>query len=688
MWQPKMELVVFFCSSEYDLDILADEMNHQFPGVQVVGCTTAGEIGASGYVDHSLTGASFPAGSCTAVAGFLDSLHDFQLASGQSFAGPLLRQLEERGPDNDDGNTFAFLLIDGLSTREEAVTRTLQNALGKIPLVGGSAGDDLKFTRTCVFHGGAFHSDAAVLILVHTIFPFRIFRTQHFISDMERLVVTSADTVHRVVKEINGLPAAQEYARIIGAPVSDLTPASFAASPVVVLIDGTNYVRSIQKVNPDGSLTFYCAIDEGLVFRVAHGENLVSNLEGTLDAVRRDIGPPQVVLACDCILRDVETTQRGLKETVTDLFLRNHAVGFSTYGEQFCGVHVNQTLTGIAIGEPRHRDDADGPRQSMGQEEVLLPDKQLNGSHRPSYVTGHADLEGEPVLRKEIERLNKIIDALMGRAERAMGAQGTDFGMFQTAILLEGQIRARTRELEAAKQEIERINRDLQHANQELEAFSYSVAHDLRAPLRAIDSFSRMMEEDYGANLDPEGKKRLGRIREGARRMGQIIDDLLRLSRCSRADLHHEDVNLAALARQVIAELRQEQPERQVEFVAPETLPARGDARLLTVVLENLLGNAWKYSRRQQPAHVEFGWDGEQSAYYVRDDGAGFDMASAGKLFHVCQRLHSASEFEGTGIGLAIVQRIIERHGGRVWGEAKVNEGATFHFTLPDRGSP
>jgi len=346
------ELVLFFCSSEYDLAVLGDELNRRFAGVPLVGCTTAGEIGPAGYRQRSLSGASFPAGACTAVTGCLEHLQGFEIAAGERFAQGVLRALEARAPAADARNSFAFLLVDGLSTREEPVARTLQHALGTITLVGGSAGDDLKFARTHVFYEGAFHTDSAVLILVSTTYPFKVFKSQHFVCDEERLVVTEADAAHRIVKEINGLPAAEEYARLIGARVDELDPAHFAASPVVVLIDGTDYVRSIQKANPDGSLTFYCAIDEGLVFRVAHGEDLVGNLERTLDALQGEVGPPQAVFVCDCILRNLEISQRGLKERVADILRAHRVVGFSTYGEQYRGVHVNQTITGIAIGEP------------------------------------------------------------------------------------------------------------------------------------------------------------------------------------------------------------------------------------------------------------------------------------------------------------------------------------------------
>lgn len=346
--QPDMSMVVFFCSSDYDLAALADELNTLFGSVPVIGCTTAGEIGTAGYRAQSLSGVSFGAGAGATVAGCLPDLEHFDMARGQGFVRDLLHRLDQQAVKG--ARAFALLLIDGLSVREEPVVQTLQAALGSIHLCGGSAGDDLKFVRTQVFHDGAFRDNSAVLLLVSTPLPIRIFKTQHFVSENERLVVTEADAENRIVKEINGLPAAEEYARVLGVSVEDLTPDHFAATPVVVVLDGTDYVRSIQKANPDGTLTFFCAIEDGIVLRVARGIDIYANLEQAFANLRDEIGPPVLTLGCDCILRNLEITQKNLKDKVGDLFQRNNTVGFSTYGEQFGGVHVNQTFTGIAIG--------------------------------------------------------------------------------------------------------------------------------------------------------------------------------------------------------------------------------------------------------------------------------------------------------------------------------------------------
>jgi hypothetical protein len=245
-------------------------------------------------------------------------------------------------------------------------------------------------------------------------------------------------------------------------------------------------------------------------------------------------------------------------------------------------------------------------------------------------------------------------------------------------VALQTRVQERTAELEAA-------NRELEDANRELEAFSYSVSHDLRTPLRHIDGFSRMLRDDFAPQIPPEGQRLLQRVCEGATRLGMLIDDLLSFSRLSRQPLVKRSVSLAALVAEVIDELEKEREGREVEIRLGALPDCEGDASLLKQVFVNLLSNAQKFTRGRAPAVIEIGCEGKDGEVTctVRDNGAGFDMAHAGKLFGVFHRLHRADQFEGTGVGLSIVQRIVQRHGGRIWVEAEVDRGAAFHFTLP-----
>lgn len=265
-----------------------------------------------------------------------------------------------------------------------------------------------------------------------------------------------------------------------------------------------------------------------------------------------------------------------------------------------------------------------------------------------------------------------------------------------TTIIAEGDLSARVEvgsrdEIGMLAAAFNRMTEDLQRrdielaaVNEELEAFNYSVSHDLRAPLRTIDGFSQALLEDYEDKLDDEGKDYLGRTRAASQRMGRLIDDLLNLSRVTRREMRFKEVDLSAIARQVVVELEEGESGRDVTFEITEGAVTMGDPNLLRTVLDNLIGNAWKFTGNHPTAKIEFGIteDGGRPAYFVRDDGAGFDMEYADNLFGAFQRLHGMTEFPGTGIGLATVQRIIHRHGGRVWAEGKVEQGATFYFTL------
>jgi light-regulated signal transduction histidine kinase (bacteriophytochrome) len=241
------------------------------------------------------------------------------------------------------------------------------------------------------------------------------------------------------------------------------------------------------------------------------------------------------------------------------------------------------------------------------------------------------------------------------------------------------------------EEDVQKLNEDLKQraaqleaANKELEAFSYSVSHDLRAPLRSIDGFSHVVLEDYGDQLPAEARGYLERVRAAAQRMAVLIDDLLNLSRVTRTAVQPKFINLSKMAEEIVHGLREAQPDREVDFSLTPDLMVEADPHLMHIVLENLLSNAWKFTSKQEQPAIEFGQKDhvKERTFYVRDNGVGFDMAYADKLFGVFQRLHSVSEFPGTGVGLATVQRIISIHGGRIWADSAEGKGTTFYFTL------
>ncbi|HZP21510.1 MAG TPA: ATP-binding protein [Bauldia sp.] len=267
-------------------------------------------------------------------------------------------------------------------------------------------------------------------------------------------------------------------------------------------------------------------------------------------------------------------------------------------------------------------------------------------------------------------------------------AAGAIFLMLAILSAVFGRLWTQRKRNEAAvaglNRDLAERNDELSRVNKELESFSYSVSHDLRAPLRAIDGFSQALVEDAGDKLDADAKGHLDRIRKGAQRMGDLIDDLLKLARVTRTEVAIDKVDLSAMATEIVCGLRDAAPERQAEVAIAAGLVAESDPRLMRVALENLIGNAWKFTARREPAKIEFGHSNTEAGetFFVRDNGAGFEMQYAGKLFNPFQRLHDSTIYPGTGIGLATVQRIIRKHGGKVWADAEPEKGATFYFTL------
>jgi hypothetical protein len=347
-------IIVFF-SSEHDLDILTAGLTAAFPDTPVSGCSTAGEMGPLGMMQGGMVLIAFPEDGFRVLSEVIAGVDEAGVARASEIARRLKTQIILGSNKSARENVFALILIDGLSNKEEALIAAVHWSLDDIELIGGSAGDGLAFQRTALIHRNVPVRGGAILFVIESQTPFAVFKTQNFEPTPIKLVVTAADTENRIVHELNAEPAAREYAAAIGLQPNDLGPFSFASYPLVVKVGGDYYCRSIRNMNPDGSLSFFCAIDEGLVFTVARPRDMIRSTQDTLERLDAQLGGTDLVIGFDCILRRLDSESRQVRHKVDELYQRFGVAGFHTYGEQFNGMHLNQTLTGIAFGKPGSR---------------------------------------------------------------------------------------------------------------------------------------------------------------------------------------------------------------------------------------------------------------------------------------------------------------------------------------------
>ena len=344
--------VILFISSDADKETVARAAAARFAPAPVIGCTTAGEISANGYASGEVVALALPEAQFSAYVTVID---DLGALTPRALAADLMSARAEQAQEQPDWPyEFAFLMVDGLSLKEDELVAGLSAALGPTPLFGGSAGDGMNFGETFILAGGRLLSNAAVIALVRTVCRVETFRIDHLKPTTQKMVVTGADPARRIVTEINAEPAAREYARVLGKDPEQLSPFIFAAHPVLVRIGGEHFVRAIQQVAPNGDLIFFSAIDEGLVLTLAEPDDIAPHLDARLNGLSSQ-GRPDAIIACDCILRRVEAEQKQEVRQVSDVLSRHRVVGFNTYGEQSGGAHVNQTMTGIAVYPPACR---------------------------------------------------------------------------------------------------------------------------------------------------------------------------------------------------------------------------------------------------------------------------------------------------------------------------------------------
>ena len=342
--------IFFFCSADYRLDLLSEALKELFGDTRLVGCTSAGEITPLGLRKNSIAAVSLPRSHFAVETMLIEDLSTFTEQEAQILVSDMVQRLRKHALAPIFGHSFAMSLLDGMSIREELVLNALSTGLQEIPLVGGSAGDNLHFVDTQIYYDGDFRTRSAILAIINTTCPFRVFSFHHLLPQQEKLVVTSASPYERVVHEFNAEPAALEYCRINGLSIDELTPETFALHPLAVQLSDELYVRSVQKVNDDLSLTFFCAIDVGVVLtRMASG-GILSQTKAVLESAQAQLGPPQVIIGYDCIHRRCEMDSLHIVDDMSRLYAEYQLIGFNTYGEQREGMHVNHTLTGVAIG--------------------------------------------------------------------------------------------------------------------------------------------------------------------------------------------------------------------------------------------------------------------------------------------------------------------------------------------------
>jgi len=340
--------ILAFVPDRLPLDAMATALGDCLAGVPVFGCTSAGQITPDGYEADALLLLAFPRAHFRCATRLIEPLTPLPIEQVSADA----RRLSAQFPQSAHWNRLALIFADGLSKREDLLVAALAAGLDDLPVFGGSAGDGLNFQRTAVLHAGRFQSDAALLVLIETDLDFVGIGFDHFVPTENIMVVTDAVPEERLVRELNGAPAAEEYARLVGCPVGNLSPEVFAEHPVLVRNGGLYHVRAIQKVARDGALAFLSAIDDGLLLTLGRSEDILGTLASELDLVDGKRRSPDFILGFDCVLRKLEIGQKQLTRPASDILRKRRVLGFNTYGEQHCGVHVNQTFVGVAFFEP------------------------------------------------------------------------------------------------------------------------------------------------------------------------------------------------------------------------------------------------------------------------------------------------------------------------------------------------
>lgn len=664
---PSPGLVLAFASRRFDHREMEAALAESFGGVPVIGCVSDGEISSDGYIKGALTGLAIADRACTVASVVLPGVARLNQTDIRAAAEGLVEDLESRGIVPAPHTTFGLLLISGEHRMEEQVAGAVNAVLGGLQVFGGSAPSGRGRTSPgAVIHGGRFHSDAAVIALVHTTLPFKVFSAQHFVGTGEQVIVTGADPDNRIVTELNGECAALEYARLLGRDVDELRSLDSMLPPLMVRIGGAWYARSIERIMPDNSLHLACAIDEGVPLSVGRNAGMLDNLRHALRDVHATIGPPSAILGFDCIMRRIEVQSSGLQADMARVFADNNVVGCSMFGEQFNGMHLNHTFTGVAFSE-------------------MSPSA---GEQPPQPAEG--DWSEVERLESENAKLRKTVRVLLQRLERSMNMPSDTFSLFQNNVLLETTIKRRTEELAelnrqlnselVARREIEAAlmvaKQEAEEASRSKTTFLAAISHDLQQPLNAARLLLGALAQE---RLSTPGKGVLGRIEGALEAAEEMLADFLDVARLEAGGItpRMTDVDLGPLLTQLEAEYGPQAKRRGLRLrVQRRPAAAHTDSHLLQRILRNLLANAIRYTER---GGILIGCRqrGEMLRIEVWDTGIGIPTARLDDVFKPFQRLGATGE-AGSGLGLTIAQNMAEMLGHRLSVRSVEGKGTVF----------
>ncbi len=670
---PSAGLTVVFCSSRYDRHALELALQETFAGAPLVGCTTAGEISPHGYTMGGLAGISIAREACISVSRLIPAVSSFDAGDGRDVSHALFEDLRRQGVEPSHHTTFGMLMIDGSRLVEERVISSLSASLSPLSLFGGSASNCTFNGETLVFHDGRFYGDAAILTLIHTHLPFKVFSSQQFVGSNDQLIVTGADPERRIVTELNGEPAAFEYARRLGWNISQLRSDGALLPPLVVRVGGSWHTRSVRGLTADGGLELACAIDEGVPLSVGHNTGMLENLRSLFEDIQGAVGHPHAVLGFDCIMRRIEADTVNIKPELRDLFAQYHVVGCSTFGEQFNGLHCNHTFTGVAFGF--------GSAETKGRGMPPAPQETELGK-----------------LEKENAKLRKTVRVLLQRVERSMNAQGDSFSLFQNNVLLEATVRRRTEELAELNRQLtqELIARreteaalvaakaEAESANASKSDFMAAISHDLQQPLNAARLLLGALLEE---SLSGPGRAILDRIEGALEAAEEMLADSLEVAMLEAGGLTPRltQFPIASLLAQVEAEYA---PQARRVGLQLKVLPCSAlvwtDRSLLQRVVRNLLANAIRYTPEGRIL-VGCRRRGEELLVGVYDTGVGIPEDKKMEVFKPFRRLGPGSRDRsgGSGLGLTIVDKITQALGLSVEMRSTEGLGSAFLVGVP-----